>query len=284
MAELRNMVVFPPAKLNLGLFVTGKRADGFHALESVFVPIDWYDVLELTAADAGAGPGLTTAYSGLAIPPSNSANLIERAYAAMRATGASLPPLHAHLHKVLPMGAGLGGGSSDGAWMLRALNSWAGLNAGQLHAAAAELGSDCPFFLHDGPAFVHGRGEHLEPVATGSWQGWPIAVVHPGAHVSTGAAFARVKVRPAPMDLRGLPELPVEDWHAAGVANAFQPGVAAQVPLVADALEHVAPGATYHQMTGTGSAVFALYPDDARAVEVADRAKQRGWSAWSGRL
>lgn len=276
------MVVFPPAKLNLGLFVTGKRADGFHALESVFVPIDWCDVLELTSAESGQG--LTTVYSGLPIPASSSANLIERAYAALLAAGATLPPVHAHLHKVLPMGAGLGGGSSDGAWMLRALNRWAGLSADALHEAAAELGSDCPFFLHDGPAFVHGRGEHLEPLAAGSWQGWPIAVVHPGAHVSTREAFARVDVGPAAMDLRGLAELPVEAWHDAGVANAFQPGVAAQFPLVAEALEHVAPGAAYHQMTGTGSAVFALYPSAERALEVADRAQQKGWAAWSGRL
>lgn len=279
------MVVFPPAKLNLGLFVTGKRADGFHALESVFVPIDWCDVLEVTpAAAADAGSGLTTAYSGLPIPKSSSANLIERAHAALLDAGATLPPVHAHLHKVLPMGAGLGGGSSDGAWMLRALNRWAGLGADALHAAAAELGSDCPFFLHDGPAFVHGRGEHLEPLAAGSWQGWPIAVVHPGAHVSTRDAFARVEVGPAAMDLRGLAELPVEAWHDAGVANAFQAGVAAQFPLVAEALEHVAPGAAYHQMTGTGSAVFALYPSAQRAEEVADRALQKGWAAWSGQL
>lgn len=281
------MVVFPPAKLNLGLFVTGKRADGFHALESVFVPIEWQDVLELSPADAGQTSTLTTHYSGLSIPPSApGTNLIERAHAALIAAGATLPPVHAHLHKTIPMGAGLGGGSSDGAWMLRALNDWAGLELGDevLHAAAAGLGSDCPFFLLDGPAFVHGRGEHVEPIAAGRWHGWSIAVVHPGVHVSTREAFAQVEVGPAPMDLRGLAELPVEDWHAAGVGNAFQAGVAAQFPEVADALEHVAEGAVYHQMTGTGSAVFALYRAAEKAQRIADRATQKGWSAWSGRL
>ncbi len=279
------MVVFPSAKLNLGLFVTGKRPDGFHALESVFVAVDWCDVLELSE---GQTPGLTVEHSGLPIPASPpGSNLIERAYAALSdACGAAQWPVHAHLHKAIPMGAGLGGGSSDGAWMLRALNAYvdAGVPDAPLVELAAALGSDCPFFMQDGPAFVHGRGEHVEPVAAGSLAGWPVAVLHPGVHVSTRNAFAAVEVARPPFDLRQLPGTPVEQWHAAGVANAFQPGVAAEHPEVAAALALAAEGAVYTQLTGTGSAVFGLYPTDEQAMRVADRAKERGWAAWSGKL
>ncbi len=281
------MVHFPPAKLNLGLFVTGRRPDGFHDLESVFVAIDWTDVLEVHVVE-GRG-ALKVAYSGLAIPEGTpGSNLVERAHRELADAGYDLPSLRVRLHKVLPMGAGLGGGSSDGTWMLRAIDEVAGLGLGPegLRAHAEALGSDCPFFLEDGAAFVSGRGERIEPIRGGrpSWSGWSVAVVHPGVHVSTREAFGRLEVAPAPFDLRRLPDAPVERWHAEGVGNSFTNGVAALVPEVAEALAHVADGATYTQLTGTGSAVFGLYASHEQAMRVADRAAVRGWTAWAGVL
>ena len=281
------MVHFPPAKLNLGLFVTGRRPDGFHDLESVFVAIDWTDVLEVHVVE-GRG-ALEVAYSGLAIPEgAPGSNLVERAHRELADAGYDLPSLRVRLHKVLPMGAGLGGGSADGTWMLRAIDEAAGLVLGPegLRAHAEALGSDCPFFLEDGPAFVSGRGERIEPIRAGrpSWNGWSVAVVHPGVHVSTREAFGRLEVAPAPFDLRRLPDAPVERWHAEGVGNSFTNGVAALVPEVAEALAHVADGATYTQLTGTGSAVFGLYASHEQAMRVADRAALRGWTAWTGVL
>ena len=280
------MVHFPPAKLNLGLFVTGRRPDGFHDLESVFVATDWTDVLEVHAVE-GRGT-LELVHSGLAIPEAEpGSNLVERAHRALVEAGHDLPGLRVRLHKVLPMGAGLGGGSADGTWMLRALDELAGLGLGAegLREHAAALGSDCPFFLEDGPAFVSGRGERIERLPAGaSWSGWSVAVVHPGVHVSTREAFGRLEVAPAPFDLRRLPETPVERWHAEGVGNSFTNGVAALVPEVAAALAHVAEGATYTQLTGTGSAVFGLYASHEQAMRVADRAMLRGWTVWSGVL
>ncbi len=281
------MVHFPPAKLNLGLFVTGRRPDGFHDLESVFVAIDWTDVLEVHVVE-GRG-ALEVAYSGLAIPEgAPGSNLVERAHRELADAGFDLPSLRVRLHKVLPMGAGLGGGSADGTWMLRAIDEAAGLGLGPegLRAHAEALGSDCPFFLEDGPAFVSGRGERIEPIRAGrpSWNGWSVAVVHPGVHVSTREAFDRLEVAPAPFNLRRLPDAPVERWHAEGVGNSFTNGVAALVPEVAEALAHVAEGATYTQLTGTGSAVFGLYASHEQAMRVADRAAVRGWTAWAGVL
>lgn len=280
------MLFFPSAKLNLGLFVTGKRPDGFHDLESVFVPIQWTDILELHAVEGPPG-SLAMEYTGLAIPGVEAGgNLVERAHRLLVEAGRKLPALSGRLHKVVPMGAGLGGGSADGAWMLRAIDRVTGWEAGAegQRPFAEALGSDCPFFLQDGPAFVHGRGEHIEPIGDALWTEAFVAVVHPGVHVSTKEAFGRLAVRPAPMDLRRLAALPVKEWHAAGVGNDFTPGVAASVPAVADALALVADGALYSQMTGTGSAVFGLYPTWEAAARAADGAALRGWATWFGPL
>jgi 4-diphosphocytidyl-2-C-methyl-D-erythritol kinase len=172
--------------------------------------------------------------------------------------------------------------------MLRALNQWAdlGLEASTLHEVALSLGSDCPFFINDGAAFVHGRGENLEHLSapTWSWRGWHVAVIYPGVHVSTQEAFGALSPSEAPWDLRKLHQTPVTEWAKAGLRNDFQPGVSAQHPEIAAALKLVANGAAYAQMTGTGSAVFGLYPSLEQAMRTADEATIKGWTSWSGTL
>lgn len=282
------MLFFPPAKLNLGLFVTGKRPDGFHDLESVFIAFPWTDVLELHSIDGDTGT-LQLELSGIPIPSHTEGdNLVKRAHEALMQAGHDLPAVHVRLHKMLPIGAGLGGGSADGTWMLRGLNALfqLGLNSEQLIRISETLGSDCPFFAEEGPAFVSGRGERLTRLSAEghSWNGWHLAVVHPNVHVSTRAAFEQLTPRPAPLDLRDLGQIPVDTWHARGVANAFEPGISAIVPEISEALNLVRDGAAYVQMTGTGAAVFGLYSDAIHAQSIADRAEQMGWKSWAGAL
>ena len=251
-------VYFVPCKLNLGLFVTGKRPDGFHNLESVFLPLDWCDVMEVR--ELPGAPRLELRTSGLPIPGEPASNLLHRAYAAV-AREAPVPALAVHLRKVVPMGAGLGGGSADGAWMLRVLREACPSAEVAWSKLAAQLGSDCPFFLEDGPAFVWGRGERVERWSEGVpvWAGWHVVVLHPGIHVGTRAAFAGITPRPAPFDLRTLPGRPVEDWGGL-VGNDFEPGMVQSHPEIGRALATLREaGATYVQMTGTGSAVFGLF-------------------------
>lgn len=252
-------VYFVPCKLNLGLFVTGKRPDGFHNLESVFLPLEWCDVMEVR--ELPGAPRLELRTSGLPIPGEPASNLLHRAYAAVAQGVPTVPALAVHLRKVVPMGAGLGGGSADGAWMLRVLREACPSAEVDWSELAAQLGSDCPFFLEDGPAFVGGRGERVERWSEGApvWAGWHVVVLHSGIHVGTRAAFAGITPRPAPFDLRTLPGRPVEEWSGL-VGNDFEPGMVQAHPEIGRTLAALREaGATYVQMTGTGSAVFGLF-------------------------
>ena len=166
------MVFFPPAKLNLGLHITGKRDDGFHDLESVFLPIGWSDILEVVIDEEVPQGQARFEWTGLAIPGDTVDNLVTRAHKRL-ADALELPGVSIYLHKVLPMGGGVGGGSANGTYTLRALNEVCklGLSNDALMTHAAELGSDCPFFVQDAPALVRGRGEivraHRHAVAPG---------------------------------------------------------------------------------------------------------------------
>lgn len=253
-------VLFIPSKVNLGLFVTSRRSDGFHNLESIFLTTGWCDVMEIQVLEGQGRLELRT--SGREIPGSQEQNLVRRAYERVAARF-PLPSLAVHLRKVVPMGAGLGGGSADGAWMLRWLRDNADIAAepGFWTEVAAELGSDCPFFLEDGAAFVTGRGEHIERLPAGALplSGWHMVILHPGIHVSTQAAFLGIVPRPAPFDLRTLHERPVEQWNL-HVFNDFEAEVSRMHPEIAELRQRLmAAGAVFVQMTGTGSAVYGLF-------------------------
>jgi 4-diphosphocytidyl-2-C-methyl-D-erythritol kinase len=256
------MVLFPPAKINLGLFVTGKRPDGYHNLETVFYPVTpLYDVLEAVPAIDPGNPKMHL--TGLPVQGVLESNLVWKAYKLLGEKFPQITPLDWHLHKAIPMGAGLGGGSSDGASALRLLNKVfnLGLSPEALEAYALELGSDCPFFIRAQAAFASGRGEVLEPLAL-SLSGWRIHVVPSGIHVSTAAAFKLLKPRPAPFDLRHLPAVPVEEWKEV-LTNDFEEPVFSLHPELAQTKAALyANGAAYVQMSGSGSALFALYREE----------------------
>lgn len=279
------MVYFPPAKLNLGLHILDKRADGFHDLESVFLPLRWTDMLEVTLNDDVPAGEARFEWSGLEIPGNASDNLVTRAHRLL-ADKHDLPGLSIHLHKILPMGAGLGGGSADGTYTLRAINDVCelGLSPQELAHAAGLLGSDCPFFVQDGAALVQGRGERVTPIDLSSaLDGCQVVVANPGIHIGTAEAFAHVTPQARVTDWQSLTGTPLNQWHL-HLRNDFEVGIREQHSAVDELLTWMAEaGADHVQMTGTGSTVFGLFKDQASAKRAEMICKEaRQGLVWKG--
>ena len=254
------MIAFPNAKINLGLKVVEKRPDGFHNIETVFYPIPLYDILEILPATPSL-PGFIT--SGLPIPGPDAGNLCLKArdilQASFPAAFSSSPAIC--LHKQIPMGAGLGGGSSDGVFALKMLDALFSLNAGQdkLRGMAAVLGSDCPFFLYNKPVFAQGRGDVFSDV-TVNLRGYKLVVVVPPVHVSTAEAYSMLKPARPEIPVSEIVQAPVEEWKDR-LDNDFEKPVFEKYPLVREVKERLyASGAIYASMSGSGSAVFGLFP------------------------
>jgi 4-diphosphocytidyl-2-C-methyl-D-erythritol kinase len=249
------MISFPHCKINLGLYITAKRQDGYHDLDTVFYPVPIHDILEFV--EAGEPKFHLT---GLPIMGVAADNLCQKAYQLLKSKHPSIPSIEIHLHKLIPMGAGLGGGSSDGAFMLRMLNEQfnLGLSKDELREMALELGSDCPLFIEDKPAHGLGRGEILNPIAL-SISSWWLALVNPGIHVSTKTAFSAVSPKPAPIDLARKILEPVESWKN-WLSNDFEDSVFKIHPEISNIKDSLyTQGATYASMTGTGSTVYGLF-------------------------
>jgi 4-diphosphocytidyl-2-C-methyl-D-erythritol kinase len=256
------MVCFPNCKINVGLYVTSKRPDGYHNIETVFVPIAHHDVLEIVPAKQSTT--LTT--TGLPVAGVANSNLVMKAYNLLaQRHGNQMGPLDIYLHKIVPMGAGLGGGSADGAYMLHLLSDYFNLNLGKvvLASLAAELGSDCPFFVHNSPSFAMGRGELLQPIEL-SLSGYSVQVVCPNIHVSTAQAFKLITPKSAPYNLRDLPTLPIAEWKH-HISNDFEAPVFSMHPILDEIKKQLyAGGAIYAAMTGSGSAVYGIFPEGMR--------------------
>lgn len=255
------MLIFPIAKINLGLNIVERRADGYHNLETVFYPVPISDALELQVMDEAfpSAYNCDLKVTNIAIEGDERRNLVVRAYDLL-AQDFKLPRIHAHLYKAIPTQAGMGGGSSDCAAMLTALNSLLqlGLTEQQLIDYAARLGADCPFFVIGRPAYAEGIGERLQPVGL-DLSGWWLAVVKPPVPVSTKEAFALVTPRPTQKKCRDIVMQPVETW-AAELHNDFEPSVFAQYPEIGEVKQALYEmGAEYAAMSGSGSAVFGLF-------------------------
>ena len=218
-ANRQTRIAFPNAKVNLGLQVRKRRKDGYHDIESLFVPIDWTDTLELEVLPKGEHSALHM--HGLAIPGPAANNLILKAHALL-CQERNMPPVRFHLIKAIPMGAGLGGGSSDGAFAINMLNQHfnLGLTADRLESLAAQLGSDCPFFIRNTPSLVTGRGEHLKPLQL-RLEGWWMMVLHPGIHISTPQAFGWVNPDDQRPSLSHWENSDPSDWTGLEPASAF---------------------------------------------------------------
>jgi len=242
------MVSFPHGKINLGLHVIAKRDDGYHNLETCFYPVPCTDILEILPA---VKTSLTV--TGRSVPGKPDENLCVRAYERLRKEF-SLPPVHIHLHKILPMGAGLGGGSSDAAFTLKMANAIFDLRLtmAQLETHAAAIGSDCAFFLHDQPMLAKGRGEQLSPAAC-SLKGKFLLLVVPPEHVSTAEAFSNLTPAAPARTLEEVIQTPVPEWKAL-LKNDFEESVFRKFPSIRLLKEKMySLGAEYAGMTGSGS-------------------------------
>ncbi len=261
------MLCFPNCKINLGLYVTRKRDDGYHDIETVFLPIHVRDILEIVPARVSQ-----LHQTGLSVAGNNTDNLVWKACRLLAAKYPDrIPALDIYLHKIIPMGAGLGGGSADGAFMLRLLNDYCQLQLsdGALAALALELGSDCPFFIYNTPCFASGRGEQLMSIQL-DLSAYSIQIICPKVHVSTAAAFKMLTARPAPFDLKQLHTLPVEQWHGK-ISNDFEgPVFAAHPALAAIKKQLYEQGAIYVSMSGSGSAIFGIFTKLNKATIVSD--------------
>lgn len=261
------MITFPNAKINLGLNITEKRPDGYHNLETIFYPIPLEDALE--ACPRKEGPGCySLSQSGLSIEGDAENNLVVKAYKLLDETY-HLPPVDIYLHKHIPSGAGLGGGSADAAFMLKLLNRMYRLNLtdDQLEAYAARLGADCAFFVRNQPTYAEGIGNIFSPVEL-SLAGWQLLLVKPNIFVSTRDAFARIRPRHPERNLRDLINQPVESWKDYMI-NDFEESVFPQFPAIGDIkteLYHL--GAVYASMSGSGSSVYGLFAPDAVLPDV----------------
>jgi 4-diphosphocytidyl-2-C-methyl-D-erythritol kinase len=257
------MILFPKAKINLGLHVVSKREDGFHSIESVFYPIDLTDILEVIPS---ANPGIDLEISGMIPDGDPDTNLVSKAYYAVEAIH-RIPGVKVHLHKHIPMGAGLGGGSSDAASMVKALNILFNLKMSDndMRHIVASLGSDCAFFVASQAAFASGRGEILEPISL-DLSDYEIGLIHPNVHVSTKEAYAGIVPKSASIHLKTLSELPVREWRDK-VKNDFEETVFRKFPVVAEAKQRLYDlGAIYAGMSGSGSTCFGLFEREAENV------------------
>ncbi len=261
------MVIFPGAKINLGLYVTDRRNDGYHNIATLFYPICFSDILEVVPDPAVPPGSIELSLSGLAVEGATGTNLVEKAYRLIDQK-AGLPGIQAYLHKCIPTGAGLGGGSSDGASMLLLLNKLFDLNLSdcEMFGMAMQLGSDCPFFLDPVPSFARGRGEELVP-ADLSLRGMQFLLFHPGTGISTASAYGHVKVGKPEVPPEELERLPESAWKECA-ANVFEPYAFDQQPVIRFIKEELyRSGAVYASMTGSGSAVYGLFDRETEIPE-----------------
>ncbi len=250
------MLVFPNAKINLGLNILAKRNDGFHDIATVFYPIGLSDILEISESETGKVEWVNT---GLTVDCEAEKNLVVKAYQLLNEQF-NLPAVTLHLHKVVPFGAGLGGGSADAAFALVALNAYfsLGLSKAELAAKAACLGSDCAFFVYNEPCVASGRGEILSPIEL-SLKGKHILLLTPEVHVSTATAYAGVTPNVPQLLPSEIVKMDISQWKHE-LKNDFEASVFQKFPELKywrDKLYDE--GAVYASMSGSGSSLFGIF-------------------------
>lgn len=257
------MILFPNAKINLGLNITAKRKDGFHDIVSCMYPIGWQDVLEVVELkEAKKKTELTI--TGIEIPGADKDNLVLRAYELLR-KDYNLPPVKVHLHKIIPTGAGLGGGSADAAYMLKAVSELFQLFLDDfiLEDYAGQLGSDCPFFVQSKPVLAVERGDVFEDIKL-DLKGHHLLVVKPPVHVATAVAYAAVVPKAPGISIREIIETkPLSEWRHL-LHNDFEDSIFPKYPQIKEVKEQLyAAGAIYASMSGSGAAVYGIFKEQA---------------------
>jgi len=252
------MIVFPIAKINLGLHITAKRSDGYHDIESIFYPVLLCDALELVIADKQEGIDYLTC-TGINTGSDPENNLVTKTARKLRERY-FFPYLNIHLHKAIPIGAGLGGGSSDAACLLRAINRVFHLDIPKevLKEISLEIGSDCPFFIDGVPAMATGRGENLtsvNPVLSGYY----ITLLNPGVGINTKEAYQNCSPKKPEISLEQLITRPITEWKEL-IKNDFEDFAFSKHPVIGDIKESLyEAGALFSLMSGSGSSVYGIF-------------------------
>ena len=266
------MTIFPCAKINLGLNIVSKRLDGYHNLETVFYPIPLTDGLGIKSMDQDFPSEVPCdlKITGNAVDCNESQNLVVKAYDLI-ANDFDIPRVHAHLYKKIPSQAGLGGGSSDGAFMIRLLDERFRLNIGvaEMERYAAKLGADSAFFITAIPAYATGIGNLLEPIddSCGCLTGYHVVIVKPDIAVSTRDAYRLIMPKQPSKSCRTILQQPIETWKNE-LINDFEPPVFSRHPELKNIKEHLySLGADYAQMSGSGSALFGIFKEQPRGIE-----------------
>jgi len=255
------MIQFPHSKINLGLSILAKRQDGFHDIDTVFYPVNLKDIVEITASSKGSSELIQFTHSGLNIPGDTTNNLCVKAYHLLKADFPTLPAIQMHLHKMIPMGAGLGGGSSDGTAVLQILNTLfhLQLNKIQLIQYAEKLGSDCPFFLFDQPCQASGKGEILNPIEI-DLSPYTLVLIHPQIHIPTPWAFQQITPCKKVKEIAQIIQQPLATWEKE-LVNDFEAPIMKAHPLIRSIKDELyTQGALYASMTGSGSSLFGIFP------------------------
>jgi 4-diphosphocytidyl-2-C-methyl-D-erythritol kinase len=247
------MILYPNAKINLGLNIESKRSDGYHNISSVFYPIyDCFDILEIVSSNS-----FLFTSSGISIPGSN--NLCIKAYDLLKLKF-NIPAVHIHLHKKIPIGAGLGGGSSDGAFVLKGLNDLFKLNISNkiLKDLALELGADCPFFIENEPKYITGIGDLMENIKL-DLSMYEIRLVDSKIHINTKNSYSNIVPKSQKLKLSELIRRPIRFWKDL-ITNDFEQIVFKNHPKLSKVKENLyAKGAVFSSMTGTGSTIYGLF-------------------------
>jgi 4-diphosphocytidyl-2-C-methyl-D-erythritol kinase len=253
------MIAFPHAKINFGLNVVSKRDDGYHDLETVFYPVQWCDVMEIVPGPQHTR-GIETHLSGLPVKGKHSDNLCVKAYELLR-KNYSIRSVKLYLHKQIPMGAGLGGGSSDAAFFVKKMNELFSLNISkeEMQDMVREVGSDCAFFIEGKPVYAEERGDKFTPIDF-SLRGYYVVIVYPGIHVSTATAFANIIPSAPEFNCRDIvTKYPLNAWRNL-LKNDFEKTVFAAHPEIEKVKQKLYDaGAVYASMSGSGSAVYGVF-------------------------
>ena len=268
------MISFPNAKINLGLYITGKRDDGFHNIETVFFPVGLCDVLEIIEAKEDK---FQFQSRGLVIPGDPDKNICIKAYNLL-ASDFKISAVKIHLHKKIPAGAGLGGGSSDASHTLILLNQVfrLGLKNKELKDYAGKLGSDCPFFIENNPCYAYGKGDQFEPIEV-NLKGYYIAIVKPAFSIETKEAYSGIELSRDDPDLKSVVQNNIDNWKTK-LHNKFEPSIFKNYPEISDVKKKLYEyGAVYASMSGSGSAVYGIFKEKIDTMRFPS-----SWFVWTG--
>lgn len=272
------MIFFPPAKINIGLRITARRPDGYHDIESIFYPVGLCDALEFVVSDQQIKKDFLKV-TGIETGSDPDNNLVMKTVLKLRIKSL-FPLLNIHLHKAIPVGAGLGGGSSDAACMLKVLNRHFGLNITnqQLKSIAIEIGSDCPFFVDGTPSLASGRGEVLTPVRP-VLSGYYLILLNPGVGINTGEAYQNCLPGLPSTNLLQSVERPVIEWKDL-IINDFENFAFQKHPIISYLKEELYnSNAIFSLMSGSGSSVYGIFSEKPKLPE-----KLREFVIWEGKM